>query len=157
MERDKESTRAKASGSYFKPIGAGGEGRASRYAGFTDDLITKAREGITPEQAEAQAKAAGLPPLASRPDLAIRSMSKAAGDNPGDCLVAWRDMQLVAERNPDSAADGHWYRANGMVRSKRRTTQNQARFGDRCLSTTLTLQLHDDMLRLEINCLHPRA
>jgi hypothetical protein len=66
-----------------------------------DELITKARNGeITSQQAEAQAKAAGLPPFETQPDFAeFDPMAESRWPIVmAVAWIAWRDPQLVMEQ-----------------------------------------------------------
>jgi hypothetical protein len=69
-----------------------------------DKLITEARYGkITPQQAEAQAKAAGLPPFETQPDLAaFDPMAESRWPIvKAIAWIAWRDLQLVMEQGAE--------------------------------------------------------
>jgi hypothetical protein len=69
-----------------------------------NDLISKARVGeITPGQAEAAAKAAGIPPLRSKPDPYEFDPMKNSRWPLVQAVawIAWRDLNLVMEHNPE--------------------------------------------------------
>ena len=75
-----------------------------RLEALRDELITKAGQSeISAEQAEAEAKAAGLPPLASEPHPSKYdpmaqtrwSLLQAVA------WIAWRDLGLVREQNSE--------------------------------------------------------
>lgn len=69
-----------------------------------DELITKARYGkITPEQAEAEAKAAGLLPFEIEPDIcAFDPMKQSRWPMVmAVAWIAWRDPQLVMEQGAE--------------------------------------------------------
>jgi hypothetical protein len=58
-------------GRSLRSYSAGKLAMLKRLDELRDKLLTEARYGkITPQQAEAQAKAAGLPPFETQPDLA---------------------------------------------------------------------------------------
>jgi hypothetical protein len=66
-----------------------------------DKLITKARNGeITPQEAEAEAKAAGLPPFATQPEFAaFDPMAESRWPIvKAIAWITWRDLQLVMEQ-----------------------------------------------------------
>ena len=69
-----------------------------------DNLITKARQGeISPERAEADAKAAGMPPLASEPpDSEYNPMAQSRWSLlQALAWIAWRDLSLVRDQNSE--------------------------------------------------------
>src|SRR4051812_43111312 len=96
-----------------------------------DDLITKAQYGdITPQQAEAQAKAAGLPPLAFQPGV--------AGFDPmlqsrwsvllAIAWIAWRNIELVTKQQPEFRDQWtRWtpHRWNGPAKGGKRVAQHK--------------------------------
>jgi hypothetical protein len=77
-----------------------------------DELISKARTGeTTPEIAEAQAKDAGLPPLASTPDLVEFDPMRESRWTLVMVIVwiAWRDLNHVAEQQANyRERSTHW-------------------------------------------------
>lgn len=78
-----------------------GAAMSKRAGALRDELITKARYGkVTPDEAEAQAKAAGLPPFATQPDLTQFDPMKESRWTLVMAIawIAWRDPQLVMEQ-----------------------------------------------------------
>jgi hypothetical protein len=74
---------------------------SKRLGGLRDQLIAKARYGkIFPEEAEAQAKAAGLPPFETQPEFAdFDPMAKSRWPIvQAIAWIAWRDLHLVLEQ-----------------------------------------------------------
>jgi hypothetical protein len=77
---------------------------SKRAGSLRDELITKARYGkITPEEAEAQAKTAGLPPFASQPEFTEFDPMKESRWTLVMAIawIAWRDPQLVMEQGAE--------------------------------------------------------
>jgi DNA modification methylase len=77
-----------------------------------DEIISKARNGkITPEQAEEEAKAAGLPPFERQPTIGeFDPMTESRW--PIVMVVAWiawRDIQLVARQQPEYRSQSTWW------------------------------------------------
>jgi hypothetical protein len=77
-----------------------------------DEIISKARNGkITPEQAEEEAKAAGLPPFERQPTIGeFDPMTESRW--PIVMVVAWiawRDIQLVAQQQPEYRSQSTWW------------------------------------------------
>jgi hypothetical protein len=74
---------------------------STRWSELRDELITKARYGkITPQEAEAEAKAAGLSPFETQPDFAeFDPMAESRWPIVmAVAWIAWRDPQLVMEQ-----------------------------------------------------------
>lgn len=79
------------------------QGSANHGRRFADELISKALYNeITPDEAERQAKAAGLPPLASWPDPSEHDPMKESRWTLLQVVawIAWRDVSLAREQCP---------------------------------------------------------
>lgn len=85
-----------ADSSYLRPL--------DQRLSLRDDLISKARDGaITADEAEKQARDAGVGPLASRPDPAEFDPMKESRWTMLQTIawIAWRDDALVMDQNPE--------------------------------------------------------
>jgi hypothetical protein len=85
---------------------------STRWSELREELITKARYGkITPQEAEAEARAAGLSPFETQPDsAAFDPMAESRWPIAmAIAWIAWRDAQLVMEQGAEfRSLCSHW-------------------------------------------------
>ena len=133
-----------------------------------DKLVKQARDQkITPQQAEAQAKAAGLPPFQTTPEFAAFDPMAESRWTFVEAVawIAWRDLQLVMEQRSEyRRLCTRWvFREwNEPLQGERKLAQREGWVLEPWPpSTTLGLRSLDDSLRREgqfpaSSCLTPR-
>ena len=133
-----------------------------------DKLVKQARDQkITPEQAEAQARAAGLPPFQTKPEFAAFDPMAESRWTFVEAVawIAWRDLQLVMEQRSEyRRLCTRWVFREWTepVQGERKMTQCEGWVLEPWPpSTTLRLRCLDNFLRRERQlpasaCLTPR-